>query len=125
MLAYWTREFPQDGWTVTSPSHDGAPVTAAKRLVGQPEHSYLSAPESEVIVYPGGRGTKSQSCVPNGQELREVVVTLGADGMPAVAWSAAVVPMPYTGVIDGATAERIRTAVAVTRLGVDDLKERT
>jgi transcriptional regulator GlxA family with amidase domain len=33
VLAYWTREYPQDGWTVSCLSRDGAPVTAAKGLV--------------------------------------------------------------------------------------------
>lgn len=60
VLAYWTREFQADGWAVTTLSHDGAPVTAAKGLVVQPEHSYSSAPALAVLVYPGGRGVRAQ-----------------------------------------------------------------
>lgn len=60
VLGYWTREHPEDGWAVTTLSADGAPVTAAKGLVVRPEHSYASAPALDVLVYPGGRGTRAQ-----------------------------------------------------------------
>jgi hypothetical protein len=32
VLAYWTREFPEDGWSVSCLSVGGDPVTGAKRL---------------------------------------------------------------------------------------------
>lgn len=60
VLSYWTREHPGDGWAVTTLSRDGEPVTAAKGLVVHPEHSYASAPPLDVLVYPGGRGTRAQ-----------------------------------------------------------------
>ena len=58
VLAFWTREFPQDGWTVTTLSRDGATVTGAKGLRIEPHHSYGSVPDLDVLVYPGGRGTR-------------------------------------------------------------------
>jgi transcriptional regulator GlxA family with amidase domain len=60
VLAYWTREHPEDGWQVTTFSRDGDEVTAAKGLVVRPEHSYASVPALDVLVYPGGRGTRAQ-----------------------------------------------------------------
>jgi transcriptional regulator GlxA family with amidase domain len=60
VLAYWTQEHPDDGWTVTTLSRDGRPVTAAKGLVVVPEHSYADVGPLDVLVYPGGRGTRAQ-----------------------------------------------------------------
>jgi transcriptional regulator GlxA family with amidase domain len=59
VLAYWTRSYPDDGWAVTTFSRDGAPVTAAKGLVVTPEHSYVSVPRLDVLLYPGGHGTRA------------------------------------------------------------------
>lgn len=59
VLAYWTREHPEDGWAVTTVSREGRPVTAAKGLVLVPEHSYADVGPLDVLVYPGGRGTRA------------------------------------------------------------------
>lgn len=58
VLAYWTREHPEDGWAVTTFSSDGEPVSAAKGLVVLPDHSYADVPALDVLLYPGGRGTR-------------------------------------------------------------------
>jgi len=58
VLAYWTRTHPEDGWAVTTFSKDGALVTAAKGLQVQPAHSYASVPPLDVLIYPGGQGTR-------------------------------------------------------------------
>lgn len=60
VLAYWVHAFPEDGWTVTTFSRNGAPVTAAKGLVVKPEHNSATAPDMAVVVYPGGAGTRAQ-----------------------------------------------------------------
>lgn len=60
VLTYWTHAHPEDGWAVTTFSCDGAPVTAAKGMVVQPAHSDETVPALQVLVYPGGRGTRSQ-----------------------------------------------------------------
>ncbi len=58
VLAYWTRTFPGDGWTVSCLSRDGGPVTAAKGLVIGAHTSFDAAPALEVLVHPGGSGTR-------------------------------------------------------------------
>jgi len=58
VLAYWTRTNPEDGWAVTTLSRDGTLVTAAKGLQLQPAHSYSDAPPLDVLIYPGGIGTR-------------------------------------------------------------------
>jgi len=58
VLAYWTRRHPEDGWTVSCLSADGAPVTAAKNLVVGAHHSWDHAPRMDVLIHPGGIGTR-------------------------------------------------------------------
>ena len=59
VLAHWCIEYPEDGWTVTTLSADGNPVTAAKGMVLGAHHSPESAPKLDVLVHPGGMGTRS------------------------------------------------------------------
>ena len=58
VLAAWTRHFPQDDWAVTALSRDGGPVTAAKGLVLGAHCSFADAPRLDVLVHPGGQGTR-------------------------------------------------------------------
>lgn len=58
VLAFWTQHWPDDGWEVVTFSVDGEPVRCAKGLVVTPDHADRSRPELEVLVYPGGRGTR-------------------------------------------------------------------
>ena len=60
VLAYWTRSFPEDLYTVSTLSASGGLVRCAKGLVVQADHSYADAPAYEVLVYPGGQGTQPQ-----------------------------------------------------------------
>lgn len=60
VLAFWTRTFPDDGWRVCCLSEDGAPVQCAKGLVVGAHHAVSDAPKLEVLVHPGGRGTRPQ-----------------------------------------------------------------
>ncbi len=60
VLAYWTRSFPQDGYAVSCLSRSGGLVQCAKGLVVQAHHSFADAPPLEVLLYPGGRGTRPQ-----------------------------------------------------------------
>lgn len=59
VLAYWTRTHPDDGWAVSTISRDGEAVTAAKGLLLTPHASYASMPALDVLVYPGGQGTRA------------------------------------------------------------------
>ncbi len=60
VLAFWTRTFPDDGFDVTTVSNSGGSVRCAKGLVIEAEHSYEDLPPLEVLVYPGGQGTRPQ-----------------------------------------------------------------
>jgi len=58
VLGSWTQSFPDDGWAVTTMAHGDGPVTGAKGLVLQPHLAVADAPVLEVLVYPGGKGTR-------------------------------------------------------------------
>jgi transcriptional regulator GlxA family with amidase domain len=60
VLSSWTRYFPDDGFAVSCISQAGGSVRCAKGLVLQAHHSYADAPPLEVLVYPGGQGTRPQ-----------------------------------------------------------------
>lgn len=58
VLAYWTRTFPEDGYEVRMLADDLTPVTAAKGLRLLPDTAVAAAPPLEVLIYPGGFGTR-------------------------------------------------------------------
>ena len=59
VLSYWSRNFPDDGYAVSCLSRAGGLVQCAKGLVVQAHYSYADAPPLEVLLYPGGQGTRS------------------------------------------------------------------
>lgn len=58
VLAWWTQTHPADGYTVSTFSRDGAPATGAKGLVLGAQHGATDLPAVDVLVHPGGRGTR-------------------------------------------------------------------
>ncbi|WP_281186476.1 DJ-1/PfpI family protein [Nocardia crassostreae] len=58
VLAFWTRTVPEDGWEVYTVSRDGKPLTCAKGLRVTPDHSFETMPGLDVLVLPGGMGTR-------------------------------------------------------------------
>ncbi|MGI9156707.1 MAG: DJ-1/PfpI family protein [Marmoricola sp.] len=58
VLAYWTQNHPDDGYAVCCFSRDGRAVTAAKGLTLGAHCSMEDVPALEVLVHPGGQGTR-------------------------------------------------------------------
>jgi transcriptional regulator GlxA family with amidase domain len=58
VLAWWTQAHPEDGYTVSTFSRDGTAVTGAKGLLLGAQHSALDGPAVDILVHPGGRGTR-------------------------------------------------------------------
>jgi transcriptional regulator GlxA family with amidase domain len=58
VLAYWARSYPEDGYAILCMSRDGKPVTAAKGLVIGAHVAVEHAPPLEVLLHPGGQGTR-------------------------------------------------------------------
>ena len=60
VLSFWTRNHPGDGWRVSCVSADGGAVTCAKGLTVQAHHSTATMPPLDVLLHPGGMGTRPQ-----------------------------------------------------------------
>ena len=58
VLSHWTQQHPEDGWDAFCLSVDGAPVVGAKSLVLGAHHSFDDAPPLDVLIHPGGPGTR-------------------------------------------------------------------
>ncbi|MCT2582604.1 DJ-1/PfpI family protein [Actinophytocola sp. S1-96] len=58
VLAYWCKRFPDAGWAVHTLARDGGVVRCAKGMDIVAQHSFADAPPSEILVHPGGRGTR-------------------------------------------------------------------
>jgi len=60
VLAAWSQGWPDDGVDVFTVAQTDGPVTSAKGLRVIPDHTWETAPDFDVLVYPGGRGTRPQ-----------------------------------------------------------------
>lgn len=60
VLSFWTSYFPEDGYAVSCLSRSGGLVRCAKGLVVQAHHCFADAPAFDVLIYPGGQGTRGQ-----------------------------------------------------------------
>jgi transcriptional regulator GlxA family with amidase domain len=58
VLSYWTHEHPDDGFAVFTLSPAGGVVQCKKGLRVLADHPFADAPTVEVLLHPGGRGTR-------------------------------------------------------------------
>ena len=58
VLASWTQQHPEDGWSISCLSPGGGDVRGAKNLVLGSHHSLEAAPVLDVLIHPGGPGTR-------------------------------------------------------------------
>jgi transcriptional regulator GlxA family with amidase domain len=60
VLAFWAQNWPEDRIEVFTVADDEGPITCAKGLRVLADHTWASAPPFDVLVYPGGMGTRAQ-----------------------------------------------------------------
>ena len=60
VLAAWAEQWPDDGVRVFTLARTEGVVTCAKGLRVLPDETWESAPPVDVLVYPGGRGTRRE-----------------------------------------------------------------
>jgi transcriptional regulator GlxA family with amidase domain len=60
VLAYWANEWPEDGVEVFTVAETSQPVTCAKGLRVLPDRTWDEAGSVDVLVFPGGIGTRPQ-----------------------------------------------------------------
>ena len=59
VLAAWAQQWPDDGVEVFTFARTDGPVTCAKGLRVLPDHGLETAPPMDVLLVPGGRGTRA------------------------------------------------------------------
>ena len=59
VLAAWAVQWPDDGVEVFTVARAERPVACAKGLRVLPDHTWASAPPADVLVVPGGVGTRA------------------------------------------------------------------
>ena len=60
VLAAWAEQWPDDGVRVFTLARADGTVTCAKGLRVLPDETWETAPPLDVLVYPGGRGTRRE-----------------------------------------------------------------
>ena len=60
VLAAWAEQWPDDGVRVFTLARSDGVVTCAKGLRVLPDETWDTAPAMDVLVYPGGRGTRRE-----------------------------------------------------------------
>jgi len=60
VLAAWAKQWPDDGVEVFTVASTTEPITCAKGLRVLADHTWDTAPSIEVLVYPGGFGTRRE-----------------------------------------------------------------
>jgi transcriptional regulator GlxA family with amidase domain len=58
VLADWTQQHPEDGWSISCLAPGGTDVIGAKNLRLGAHHSLDDAPALDVLIHPGGIGTR-------------------------------------------------------------------
>jgi transcriptional regulator GlxA family with amidase domain len=58
VLAAWAGQWPDDGIEVFTVAERDQPISCAKGLRVLPDHSTVTAPRMELVLVPGGRGTR-------------------------------------------------------------------
>jgi transcriptional regulator GlxA family with amidase domain len=71
-LSWWTMAFPEDGFTCSTFSADGKPVTCNKGLIVTPHHARVDLPAMSVLVHPGGDTRALAADVSHLEWLQEV-----------------------------------------------------
>ncbi len=59
VLSSWTGSWPDDGWRVFTFAEGGGEIRCAKGLSVRVDHSDGQRPDLDVLIYPGGRGTRA------------------------------------------------------------------
>jgi transcriptional regulator GlxA family with amidase domain len=106
VLAAWAGQWPDDRVRVFTLAREDRPITCAKGLRVLPDETWESAPALDVLVYPGGRGTRT--------ELADEAVL---DWVRGIASSEAVVASVCTGSLVLAAAGLLDGRPATTHWG--------
>ena len=78
VLAFWAKVWPDDDVEVFTVAREPGPVTCAKGLRVLTDYTWEDAPKMDVLVWPGGMGTRAQL---GDESIREWINRNAKDGV--------------------------------------------
>ena len=98
VLAAWATQWPEDGVEVVTVADTLEPVRCAKGLRVLPEATWETAGRLDVLVYPGGMGTRPQL---GDEKVRERLRDLARDGTLMTSVCTGALVYADAGLLDG------------------------
>ena len=98
VLAAWSQQWPDDGVRVFTLARENGTVTCAKGLRVLPDETWETAPPLDVLVYPGGRGTRRELA---DEAVLEWVRGLAGDGTVMASVCTGSLVLAAAGLLDG------------------------
>jgi transcriptional regulator GlxA family with amidase domain len=101
VLASWSRGWPQDGADVVTVAETSGAVRCAKGLRVLPDCTWETLGEVDVLVYPGGIGTRAQL---GDERIRERIRSLARAGVLMTSVCTGSLVFADAGILDGQAA---------------------
>jgi len=98
VLAAWAMQWPDDGVRVLTLAREAGTITCAKGLRVVPEETWESAPRLDVLVYPGGIGTRAQL---GDEVVRDWLRGIAASGALVTSVCTGALVLADAGLLDG------------------------
>jgi transcriptional regulator GlxA family with amidase domain len=98
VLAAWATQWPDDGVRVLTLAREAGTITCAKGLRVVPEETWESAPKLDVLVYPGGIGTRAQL---GDEVVRDWLRGIAASGALVTSVCTGALVLADAGLLDG------------------------
>lgn len=98
VLASWAARFPDDGVEVFTLAREDREVRCAKGLRVIADHTWDDAPPMDVLVYPGGRGTREHL---GDEAIRDWVRGLAGDEVLLTSVCTGALVLADAGLLDG------------------------
>jgi transcriptional regulator GlxA family with amidase domain len=98
VLAAWAHGFPEDGVEVVSVAPGEGPVTCAKGLRVLADHTWATVGALDVVVYPGGIGTRRELADP---DVLNRLRRLHAEGTLVASVCTGALVLAAAGLLDG------------------------
>lgn len=98
VLRSWQQFWPEDGAEVFTLAREAGEICCAKGLRVVPDHTWETAPAIDVLIFPGGQGTRPQL---GDQAVRDWVTGLAAAGALVTSVCTGSLVLADAGLLDG------------------------
>jgi len=112
VLASWTQQWPEDGWDVLTFARSPGEVCCAKGMTIRPTRQWPDVPPLDVLIVPGGRGTRP--LLADGATL-EWVRSLAAAGMLMTSVCTGSLVLAAAGILSGRPATTYWNALGLLK----------